>query len=62
MPVVPDEEDAGLVASLRAGDNSEPLSITELSQALKRTVEDRFGFVRVRGELGRVIVAKSGHV
>ena len=60
--MVPDEDDAGLVASLRAGDNSEPLSITELSQALKRTVEDRFGFVRVRGELSGVKRAASGHL
>ena len=27
------------------------LSVSELSAALKRTVEDRFGFVRVRGEI-----------
>lgn len=39
-----------------------PLTITEISQALKRTVEDRFGFVRVRGELSGVKRAASGHV
>jgi len=62
MPQFPDEEDAGLVARPRAGDNSEPLTITELSQALKRTVEDRFGFVRLRGELSGVKRAASGHL
>ena len=62
MPAFPDEEDGGLVASVRAGDNSEPLTITELSHALKRTVEDRFGFVRLRGELSGVKRAASGHL
>lgn len=46
----------------RAGDNAEPLSITEISQALKRTVEDRFGHVRLRGELSGVKRAASGHL
>ena len=58
----PEEENGGLVAKAAAGDNCEPLSITELSQALKRTVEDRFGFVRVRGELSGVKRAASGHL
>ncbi|MFZ3326751.1 MAG: exodeoxyribonuclease VII large subunit, partial [Methylocella sp.] len=31
--------------------NAIELSVSELSAALKRTVEDRFGFVRVRGEI-----------
>jgi exodeoxyribonuclease VII large subunit len=31
--------------------NALELSVSELSAALKRTVEDRFGFVRVRGEI-----------
>jgi exodeoxyribonuclease VII large subunit len=57
-----DAEDAGLVAKEGAGDNAPPLSITELSALLKRTVEDRFGFVRVRGELSGVKRAASGHV
>ena len=30
--------------------------------SLKRTVEETFGHVRVKGELGRVTIAKSGHV
>ena len=51
-----------LVASSRPGDNAEPLSITEISQALKRTVEDRFGHVRLRGELSGVKRAASGHL
>ncbi len=31
--------------------NAPEITITELSSALKRTIEDRFGFVRVRGEI-----------
>ena len=31
--------------------NAAELSVSELSQALKREVEDRFGYVRVRGEI-----------
>ena len=41
--------------------NTPEYSVSELAGALKRTVEDAYGFVRVRGELGRVTIAKSGH-
>ena len=57
-----DDEDRRLVARGAAGDNAEPLSVSELAQALKRTVEDRFGFVRLRGELSGVKRAASGHL
>jgi exodeoxyribonuclease VII large subunit len=43
-------------------DNNPPLSITELSFALKRTLEDRFGHVRLRGEISKVNHHASGHV
>lgn len=55
-------DDAGLVARERAGDNARPLTISEISALLKRTVEDRFGFVRLRGELSGVKRAASGHI
>ncbi len=55
-------EAARLLAEARPGDNAEPLTVTALSNALKRTVEDRFGFVRVRGELSGVKRAASGHL
>ena len=54
-------QDGALLAASRPGDNAEPLSVTELSARLKRTVEDRFGFVRLRGELSGVKRAASGH-
>ena len=37
------------------------MSVSELSGALKRTVEDRFGHVRVRGEISGWKRAASGH-
>lgn len=58
----PSYSNDSLVARARDGDNAEPLSITEISQALKRTVEDRFGYVRLRGELSGVKRAASGHM
>ena len=42
--------------------NLHEFTVSELAGSLKRTIEDAFGHVRVRGELGRVVVAKSGHV
>ncbi|AKM11133.1 exodeoxyribonuclease VII large subunit [Croceicoccus naphthovorans] len=54
-------EDGRLLAQGRPGDNAAPLSVSEISQQLKRTVEDRFGHVRVRGELSGVKRAASGH-
>ncbi|XBQ15253.1 MAG: exodeoxyribonuclease VII large subunit [Oceanicaulis sp.] len=42
--------------------NTPEYSVSELSGALKKTVEDAYGHVRVRGELGRVTRAKSGHL
>ena len=57
-----DEEEAGLVAKDAAGDNAAALSVSEISARLKRTVEDAFGFVRVRGELSGVKRAASGHL
>ncbi len=63
MTAPDDPENAGgLVARETQGDNAAPLTITEISALLKRTVEDRFGFVRLRGELSGVKRAASGHL
>ena len=43
------------------GDNAPALSVTELSGALKRSVEDQFGHVRVRGEISGWKRHTSGH-
>ncbi len=42
--------------------NAHEFTVTELSGAVKRTIEDTFGHVRVRGEVGRVMLARSGHL
>nr|WP_087574704.1 exodeoxyribonuclease VII large subunit [Sphingomonas sp. CDS-1] len=62
------EDEAGfdvsgrLLAEERAGDNAPPLSVSELSSLLKRAVEDRFGHVRLRGEISGFKRAGSGHI
>jgi len=42
--------------------NAPEFSVSDLSNALKRTVEDAFSFVRVRGEISGFKRASSGHM
>ncbi|MEO0465175.1 MAG: exodeoxyribonuclease VII large subunit [Pseudomonadota bacterium] len=42
--------------------NSQELTVSELASSLKRTIETNYDRVRVRGELGRVTIARSGHM
>lgn len=42
--------------------NQTELSVSELAASLKRTIETNYDHVVVRGELGRVTIAKSGHM
>jgi exodeoxyribonuclease VII large subunit len=44
------------------GNNAPELTVSDLAQSLKRTLEDAYGRVRVRGELSRVNVVSSGHM
>ncbi|MCU0882627.1 MAG: exodeoxyribonuclease VII large subunit [Hyphomonadaceae bacterium] len=55
----PSEPDDAPVPGAR---NAPEYSVSEVSGAIKRTLEDRFGLIRVRGELGRVTRAASGHL
>jgi exodeoxyribonuclease VII large subunit len=48
--------------SAQAVSNLPELSVSELAQAVKRTMETNFDRVRVRGELGRTLIARSGHL
>jgi exodeoxyribonuclease VII large subunit len=43
-------------------DNAPAYSVSELAFALKRTLEDAYGFVRLRGELSKVTHHGNGHV
>lgn len=42
--------------------NTPEFTVGELSGSIKRTLEGAFGRVRVRGEIGRVMHARSGHI
>jgi exodeoxyribonuclease VII large subunit len=50
------------VAVPESDTNVQAYSVSELAFALKRTIEDRFGFVRLRGELSKVTFHGNGHV
>ncbi|MFD1342357.1 exodeoxyribonuclease VII large subunit, partial [Litorisediminicola beolgyonensis] len=42
--------------------NTPEFTVSEISGAVKRVIEGEFGFVRIRGEVGRVSRPRSGHV
>ena len=43
-------------------ENIPEYSVTELSTALKSTIEDNFGYVRIKGELSGINNHSSGHI
>jgi len=51
------DDDAGT-----PGGNAPEFSVSDLTGAIKKTLEGAFGRVRVRGEIGRVVRARSGHL
>nr|WP_157022567.1 exodeoxyribonuclease VII large subunit [Zongyanglinia huanghaiensis] len=44
------------------GQNTPVFTVSELSGEVKRTLEGTFGRIRVRGEVGRIFKARSGHL
>lgn len=44
------------------GSNAPEFTVSEISGAVKRTIEGAFDRIRVRGEVGRVFRARSGHL
>ncbi|MFN4101720.1 MAG: exodeoxyribonuclease VII large subunit [Pararhodobacter sp.] len=42
--------------------NAHDFTVSEISGAVKRVLEGEFGRVRVRGEVGRVVIARTGHM
>lgn len=42
--------------------NAPEFTVSELTGSVKKTLEGTFGRVRVRGEVGRVMIARSGHI
>jgi exodeoxyribonuclease VII large subunit len=61
LPGEPTSDRPRLLAEEQPGDNAPALSVTELSGALKRSVEEAFGHVRVRGEISGFKRHSSGH-
>ena len=51
-----------LAPETESSGNARPYSVSELAFALKRTLEDAYGFVRLRGELSKVTNHSNGHV
>jgi exodeoxyribonuclease VII large subunit len=45
-----------------AAGNAQAYSVSELAFALKRTLEDAYGFVRLRGEISKVTHHSNGHI
>ncbi|MFS4580454.1 exodeoxyribonuclease VII large subunit [Phaeobacter sp. C3_T13_0] len=44
------------------GQNAPEFTVSEISGEVKRTLEGSFGRIRVKGEVGRVFKARSGHL
>ncbi len=53
--------DASSAAPADDTGNARPYSVSELSFALKRTLEDAYGFVRLRGEISKTTFHANGH-
>ena len=55
-------ENSSSPAAAAPGPNLPEYSVSELAFALKRSVEENFGYVRVRGEISGLARPRSGHV
>ncbi len=53
---------ADLFDEPQAGQNTPEFTVSEISGEVKRTLEGSFGRIRVKGEVGRVFKARSGHI
>ncbi len=51
-----------LLPPSEASRNQPEFSVSEISRVLKRTIEDAFGYVRIRGEISGCKLAPSGHL
>jgi exodeoxyribonuclease VII large subunit len=51
-----------VLAAESADTNTRAYTVSELAFALKRTIEDAYGFVRLRGELSKVTFHSNGHI
>ena len=44
------------------GSNTPEITVSEIAGTVKKLVETELGWVRVKGEVGRVVLARSGHL
>ena len=51
-----------LFEEAKPGDNTPEFSVSEVAGTVKKLIEAELGWVRVRGEVGRVTLARSGHL
>lgn len=51
-----------LIDNPNPGSNTPEYSVAEIAGAVKKLIEGELGWVRVRGEVGRVVLARSGHL
>ncbi len=51
-----------LIDDPQPGSNTPEFSVAEIAGAVKKLVEGELGWVRIRGEVGRVVLARSGHL
>lgn len=61
-PCTASESRMDLFEDPRPGSNAPEFTVSEISGAVKKTIEGQFGRVRVRGEVGRVSRPASGHI
>ena len=51
-----------LIDDPRVGENATEYTVSEISGEVKKSLEAKFGRIRVKGEIGRVMRAQSGHL
>lgn len=44
------------------GSNTPEFTVSEIAGSVKKLIEGELGWVRIRGEVGRVVLARSGHL
>ncbi|NNE89367.1 MAG: exodeoxyribonuclease VII large subunit, partial [Silicimonas sp.] len=44
------------------GDNTPEFTVSEIAGTVRKLLEGEMGWVRVKGEVGRVVRARSGHM
>ena len=51
-----------LIDSPEPGSNTPEFTVSEVAGSVKKLIEANFGWVRIKGEVGRVVTARSGHL